>query len=42
MHKAIELDPNVADTRAAATVPFRDAATLAHFVDGYRKAGLPE
>ena len=20
----------------------RDAATLAHFVDGYRKAGLPE
>ncbi len=26
----------------AATEPFRDAATLAHFVDGYRKAGLPE
>ncbi len=26
----------------AATEPFRDTATLAHFVDGYRKAGLPE
>ena len=26
----------------AATEPFRDAATLAHFVDGYRKAGFPE
>ncbi|MBB3559101.1 TolB-like protein/cytochrome c-type biogenesis protein CcmH/NrfG [Rhizobium sp. BK512] len=22
--------------------PFRDAATLAHFIDGYRKAGFPE
>jgi TolB-like protein/cytochrome c-type biogenesis protein CcmH/NrfG len=26
----------------AAAEPFRDAATLEHFVDGYRKAGLPE
>ncbi|MBB3645477.1 hypothetical protein FHX14_001656 [Rhizobium sp. BK619] len=26
----------------AATEPFRDARTLEHFVDGYRKAGLPE
>jgi len=26
----------------AETEPFRDAATLAHFVDGFRKAGLPE
>jgi TolB-like protein/tetratricopeptide (TPR) repeat protein len=26
----------------AATEPFRDAATLGHFIDGYRKAGLPE
>ena len=26
----------------AATEPFRDGATLAHFVDGYREAGLPE
>lgn len=26
----------------AATEPFRDAATLQHFVDGYRKAGFPE
>jgi hypothetical protein len=25
-----------------ATQPFRDAATLAHFVEGFRKAGLPE
>ncbi|MBZ9871266.1 winged helix-turn-helix domain-containing tetratricopeptide repeat protein [Mesorhizobium sp. BR1-1-9] len=24
------------------TEPFRDAATLEHFVDGFRKAGLPE
>lgn len=24
------------------TEPFRDAATLAHFIDGFRKAGLPE
>jgi tetratricopeptide (TPR) repeat protein len=26
----------------ATTRPFRDDATLAHFVDGFRKAGLPE
>ncbi|MBB3393065.1 TolB-like protein/Tfp pilus assembly protein PilF [Rhizobium sp. BK275] len=26
----------------AETEPFRDAGTLAHFVDGYRKAGFPE
>ncbi|WP_193364366.1 winged helix-turn-helix domain-containing tetratricopeptide repeat protein [Allomesorhizobium alhagi] len=26
----------------AATEPFRDAATLDHFVDGFRRAGLPE
>jgi TolB-like protein len=26
----------------AATEPFRNAATLQHFVDGFRKAGLPE
>ncbi|ACP25361.1 adenylate cyclase [Sinorhizobium fredii NGR234] len=26
----------------AATEPFRDARTLEHFVDGFRKAGLPE
>ena len=26
----------------AAGQPFRDEATLEHFVDGYRKAGLPE
>ncbi|RUM98241.1 adenylate cyclase [Pseudaminobacter arsenicus] len=26
----------------ATTEPFRDAATLEHFVDGFRKAGLPE
>ncbi len=26
----------------ATTEPFRDAATLAHFVDGFHKAGLPD
>jgi hypothetical protein len=26
----------------AATQPFRDKVTLEHFVDGYRKALLPE
>ena len=26
----------------AATEPFRDAATLDHFIDGFRKAGLPQ
>ncbi|HEV7308638.1 winged helix-turn-helix domain-containing tetratricopeptide repeat protein [Ensifer sp.] len=26
----------------ATTEPFRDAATLSHFVDGFRKAGLPD
>jgi hypothetical protein len=26
----------------ASTQPFRDDAVRAHFVDGYRKAGLPE
>ena len=26
----------------AATEPFRDARTLEHFLEGYRKAGLPE
>jgi tetratricopeptide (TPR) repeat protein len=26
----------------AATQPFRDKATLEHFVDGYRRAGLPD
>ena len=26
----------------ASTQPFRDNAMRAHFVDGYRKAGLPE
>ena len=32
------------DSRAEGTwpAPFRDAATLEHFVDRYRKAGLPE
>jgi hypothetical protein len=26
----------------AATQPCRDRATLEHFVDGYRRAGLPD
>ncbi|TAW80413.1 CDC27 family protein, partial [Rhizobium ruizarguesonis] len=35
-------NPRFSTRHWAATEPFRDARTLAHFVDGYRKAGLPE
>ncbi|TAZ75823.1 tetratricopeptide repeat protein, partial [Rhizobium ruizarguesonis] len=35
-------NPRFSTPHWAATEPFRDARTLAHFVDGYRKAGLPE
>ncbi len=35
-------NPHFTISHWAATQPFRDEATLAHFVDGYRKAGLPE
>ena len=35
-------NPNFSTRHWAATEPFRDARTLAHFIDGYRKAGLPE
>lgn len=35
-------NPHYTTGRWAMTEPFRDAATLAHFVDGFRKAGLPE
>ena len=35
-------NPHFSTRHWATTEPFRDAATLAHFVDGYRKAGLPE
>ena len=35
-------NPDFTTRHWATTEPFRDAATLAHFVDGYRKAGLPE
>jgi TolB-like protein/cytochrome c-type biogenesis protein CcmH/NrfG len=35
-------NPDFTTSHWAATEPFRDAATLEHFVDGYRKAGLPE
>lgn len=35
-------NPHFTTSHWAKTEPFRDAATLAHFVDGYRKAGLPE
>jgi TolB-like protein len=34
-------NPGFSTRHWAATEPFRDAATLDHFVDGYRKAGLP-
>jgi len=35
-------NPHFSTRHWAATEPFRDARTLAHFIDGYRKAGLPE
>ena len=35
-------NPHFTSSHWAATQPFRDEAALAHFVDGYRKAGLPE
>ncbi|NYJ09419.1 TolB-like protein [Rhizobium leguminosarum] len=35
-------NPHFSIRHWAATEPFRDARTLEHFVDGYRKAGLPE
>jgi TolB-like protein len=35
-------NPHFTTRHWATTEPFRDAATLAHFVEGYRKAGLPE
>lgn len=35
-------NPHFSIRHWAATEPFRDAATLAHFIDGCRKAGLPK
>ncbi|SCB56670.1 TolB amino-terminal domain-containing protein [Rhizobium aethiopicum] len=35
-------NPGFSSRHWAATEPFRDAQTLDHFMDGYRKAGLPE
>ncbi|MBP2445812.1 winged helix-turn-helix domain-containing tetratricopeptide repeat protein [Rhizobium leguminosarum] len=35
-------NPHFSIRHWATTEPFRDARTLEHFVDGYRKAGLPE
>jgi tetratricopeptide (TPR) repeat protein len=35
-------NPHCTTRHWSMTEPFRDAATLEHFVDGYRKAGLPE
>ena len=35
-------NPHFTTRNWAATEPFRDAATLEHFVDGFRKAGLPD
>lgn len=35
-------NPHFSTRLWAATEPFRDAATLEHFVDGFRNAGLPE
>ncbi|MDU0307219.1 winged helix-turn-helix domain-containing tetratricopeptide repeat protein [Rhizobium sp. 10PS4] len=45
-HAEVELflvaNPHFSTRHWAAAEPFRDARTLAHFIDGYRKAGLPE
>ena len=45
-HREAELfligNPHFTISHWVATQPFRDEATLAHFVDGFRKAGLPE
>ncbi|MBY5798739.1 winged helix-turn-helix domain-containing tetratricopeptide repeat protein [Rhizobium leguminosarum] len=35
-------NPHFSTRHWAAAEPFRDARTLAHFIDGYRKSGLPE
>jgi TolB-like protein/cytochrome c-type biogenesis protein CcmH/NrfG len=35
-------NPHFTTRRWVETEPFRDTATLEHFVDGFRKAGLPE
>ncbi len=35
-------NPQFTISHWAAMEPFRDEATLAHFIDGYRKAGFPE
>lgn len=35
-------NPHFTTRHWATTEPFRDAATLEHFVEGFRKAGLPE
>jgi TolB-like protein len=35
-------NPHFTISHWVASQPFRDSATLEHFVDGYRKAGLPE
>ncbi len=35
-------NPHFSTQRWVDTEPFRDEATLEHFVDGFRKAGLPE
>jgi len=35
-------NPQFSISHWAETEPFRNAATLAHFIDGYRKAGFPE
>ncbi|MBB3461722.1 winged helix-turn-helix domain-containing tetratricopeptide repeat protein [Rhizobium sp. BK377] len=35
-------NPHFTISHWVAMEPFRDTATLAHFVDGYRKAGFPE
>jgi len=35
-------NPHFSIRHWVATQPFRDAATREHFLEGFRKAGLPE
>jgi hypothetical protein len=38
----MRLQPNFSISGTGARTPYRDPAVLEHFLDGLRKAGLPE